>query len=215
MARYIWERKDWPNFAYSIDNVEDDLLLFANKSGKVSGILNALPADMKMEAIIDMMVSEAVKTSEIEGENISRKDVLSSIKKNLGLTSKTENITDKKAAGIAELMIDVRNSFTDPLTEEKLFSWHKMVLRGSKGMEVGSWRTYEEPMQIVSGASGKEKVHFEAPPSDRVPAEMKAFINWFNETGPGGTKEIRKGPVRAAIAHLYFETIHPFEEMAA
>ena len=212
MAQYSWQRKDWPNFTYSLENVEDDLFLYAEKSGKVSGILNALPADIKMEAIIDMMVSEAVKTSEIEGEYLSRKDVLSSIKKNLGLKGITEHVSDKKATGIAELMIDVRNSLQEPLTEEKLFSWHKMLFKGEKGLQIGSWRTHEEPMQIVSGASGKEKVHFEAPPSKRVPGEMKNFIRWFNDTGPGGSKEIKKGPVRAAIAHLYFETIHPFED---
>src|SRR5688572_16805858 len=100
MVQYSWQRKDWPNFTYSLENVEDDLLSYAEKSGKVSGILNALPSDIKMEAIIDMMVSQALKTSEIEGEYLSRKDVLSSIKKNLGLKGTSENVTDKKAAGI-------------------------------------------------------------------------------------------------------------------
>ena len=154
MVQYSWQRKDWPNFIYSLENVEDDLFLYAEKSGKVSGILNALPADIKMEAIIDMMVSEAVKTSEIEGEYLSRKDVHSSIKKNLGLKGITEHVSDKKATGIAELMIDVRNSLQEPLTEEKLFSWHKMLFKGEKGLQIGSWRTHEEPMQIVSVASG-------------------------------------------------------------
>lgn len=212
MTRYSWERKDWPNFTYSIDNVEDELMLFAEKFGKVSGVLNALPANIKMEAIVDMMVAEAIKTSEIEGEYLSRKDVLSSIKKNLGLPGNPENITNKKAIGIAELMIDVRNTFHEPLTKEKLFAWHNMLLKGTKGIEIGTWRTHEEPMQIVSGASGKEKIHFEAPPSKRVPSEMKAFIKWFNDTAPGSAREIKRGPVRAAISHLYFETIHPFED---
>lgn len=212
MIRYNWQQKDWPHFTYSIDNVEDDLFLFAEKVGKVTGILNALPEDTQLEAIIDMMVSEAIKTSEIEGEYLSRKDVLSSIRKNLGLVSSPEFIQDKKAEGIGTLMIDVRNTYKDELTKEKLFTWHKMLLPESKGIEVGQWRTHEEPMQVISGAMGKQKVHYEAPPSKRVPQEMEQFITWFNETGPGGIKEIKKAPVRSAIAHLYFETIHPFED---
>jgi Fic family protein len=109
-------------------------------------------------------------------------------------------------------MIDVRNTYKEKLTKEKLFSWHEMLLEGNTEVRVGSWRTHEEPMQIVSGALGKQKIHYEAPPSDRVPAEMDEFVTWFNETGPGGHQEIRKPPVRSAIAHLYFETIHPFED---
>ncbi|WP_205514040.1 Fic family protein [Longitalea arenae] len=212
MVRYNWQQKDWPNFTYTLQGVENELFLFAEKVGKVTGILNALPEDTKMEAIVDMMVSEAIKTSEIEGEYLSRRDVLSSIRKNLGLVSSPEYIQDKKAEGIGTLMIDVRNTYKDELTKEKLFAWHKMLLPESKGIEVGQWRTHEEPMQVISGAMGKQKVHYEAPPSKRVPQEMEQFITWFNETAPGGSKEIRKAPVRSAIAHLYFETIHPFED---
>jgi Fic family protein len=212
MMRYNWQQKDWPNFRYTLQGIEDELFLFAEKVGKVTGILNALPKDTQMEAIIDMMVSEAIKTSEIEGEYLSRKDVLSSIRKNLGLVSSPEYILDKKAEGIGTLMIDVRNTYKDELTKEKLFAWHKMLLPDSKGIEIGQWRTHKEPMQVISGAMGKQKVHYEAPPSKRVPQEMEQFISWFNETGPGGAKEIRKAPVRSAIAHLYFETIHPFED---
>ena len=212
MAHYNWQLKDWPNFEYSLQGIEDELFLFAEKTGKVTGILNALPEITQMEAVVDIMVSEAIKTSEIEGEYLSRKDVLSSIRKNLGLVSSPGYIADKKAVGIGELMIDVRNTHKEELTEEKLFAWHKMLLKGSSGIEVGAWRTHEEPMQVVSGAMGKQKVHYEAPPSSLVPEEMKRFITWFNESAPGGKKEIKKAPVRSAIAHLYFETIHPFED---
>ncbi|HTI93703.1 MAG TPA: Fic family protein [Puia sp.] len=212
MTRYNWQQKDWPYFEFSLQGIEDELFLFAEKTGKVTGILNALPESTQTEAIVDIMVSEAIKTSEIEGEYLSRKDVLSSIRKNLGLVTSPEYIADKKAAGIGELMIDVRNTHKEDLTEKKIFAWHKMLLRGSKGIEVGAWRTHEEPMQVVSGAMGKQKVHYEAPPSARVPKEMDRFIAWFNETAPGGKKEIKKAPVRSAIAHLYFETIHPFED---
>ena len=213
MIGYNWQQKDWPIFTYTLLSVEDDLFLLAEKVGKVTGIFNALPEETQMEAIIDILVSEAIKTSEIEGEYLSRKDVLASIRKNLGLVSIPEFIQDKKADGIGSLMVDVRNTYKDELTNEKLFIWHKMMLPESKGIVVGQWRTHEEPMQVISGAAmGKQKVHYEAPPSKRVPQEMEQFITWFNETGPGGVREIKKAPVRSAIAHLYFETIHPFED---
>jgi Fic family protein len=212
MATYNWQQKDWPNFQYSLQAIDNELFLFAEKTGKVSGILSALPESAQTEAIIDTMVAEAIKTSEIEGEYLSRKDVMSSIRKNLGLVTGPEHVTDKKAAGIGELMIDVRQSFRNELTLDKIFAWHHMLMKGTKGSEAGVLRTYSEPMQVVSGPMGRQTVHFEAPPSDRVPAEMDQFIIWFNETAPGGIKAIKKAPVRSAIAHLYFETIHPFED---
>ncbi|MBL7755872.1 MAG: Fic family protein [Chitinophagaceae bacterium] len=212
MAKYIWQQKDWPHFKFSLTGVEGELLTFSEKVGRVSGILEVLPEETKQDVIVDIILAEAIKTSEIEGEFPSRKDVLSSIRKNLGLHHSPEHIKDKSAAGLGELMIDVRMSFKEKLTEEKLFTWHRMLLQENKRIEVGQWRTHEEPMQVISGAMGKEKVHYEAPPSSEVPGEMKRFIKWFNETGPGGKEEIKNAPVRSAITHLYFETIHPFED---
>jgi len=212
MTPYNWQQKDWPEFTYSLQAIEDELFILAEKVGKVTGVLNALPEDTQMDAVIDMMVSEAIKTSEIEGEYLSRKDVTSSIKNNLGLNATPEKLKDKLAKGIGDLMIDVRKTFMEPLTQEKLFTWHAMLLKDREDIRVGGWRDHKEPMQIVSGALGKQKIHFEAPPSDSVPKEMERFIRWFNETGPGGAKEIKKAPVRSAIAHLYFEVIHPFED---
>ena len=212
MAIYNWQQKDWPHFKFSLENVEDVLLLFSEKLGRVSGILEALPEEARQETIVDIILAEAIKTSEIEGEYPNRKDVLSSIRKNLGLHVGPQHIKDRSAAGLGELMIDVRKTFKEPLTEEKLFAWHRMLLGENKRVSVGGWRTHEDPMQVISGAIGKEKVHFEAPPSAKVPGEMKTFLKWFNSTGPGGKNEIKKAVVRSAIAHLYFETIHPFED---
>jgi Fic family protein len=209
---YNWQQPDWQKFQYDLTHIEDLLLSFAEKEGHVSGILKALPEDAQTEAIIDMMVAEAMKTSEIEGEYLSRQDVMSSIKNNLGLNPVAEPIRDIKAQGAAELMVDVRNTYSHTLTEEKLFSWHAMIMKGETKHKIGAWRTHKEPMQVVSGPIGKWKVHFEAPPSVRVPKEMKEFIRWFNDTAPGSPKEIKKAPVRSAIAHLYFESIHPFED---
>jgi Fic family protein len=212
MTKYNWQLKDWPHFRFSLESVEGDLLLFAEKAGRVSGMLAGLPEETRLDIVIDIILAEAIKTSEIEGEFPSRKDILSSIRKNLGLHVSTEHIKDKSAAGLGELMINVRNTFKEPLTEEKLFTWHRLLIGENNRIEVGKWRTHKEPMQVVSGAMGKERVHYEAPPSERVPTEMKAFITWFNETGPGGKAEIKSAPVRSAVAHLYFETIHPFED---
>lgn len=212
MATYNWQQKDWPKFTYTIDNVENTLFQFAEKVGKVTGILTALPESMQLQTMIDIMVSEAIKTSEIEGEYLSRKDVLSSIRNNLGIGSSPEFIQDKKAEGIGKLLIDVRNTFKEALSKEQLLAWHRMLLPDNSDIKVGQWRTHKGQMQVVSGAMGKQRVHFEAPPSERVPLEIEQFLNWFNDTAPGDQKDLKKAPTRAAIAHLYFETIHPFED---
>jgi Fic family protein len=212
MATYNWQQSDWPRFKYALQGVEDLLLSFSEKAGRVSGILEALPEETKQDVIVDIILAEAIKTSEIEGEFPNRKDVLSSIRKNLGLHISPEHIKDKSAVGLGELMINVRKTFKEPLTKEKLLEWHRMLLGQNKRIEVGQWRTHEDPMQVISGARGKEKIHYEAPPSSQVPGEMKEFIRWFNDTAPGEKNEIKKAPVRAAVAHLYFETIHPFED---
>jgi Fic family protein len=212
MAKYNWQQKDWRKFKFSLDAVEKELLLFIEKTGRVSGILEGLPEETKQEVIVDIILTEAIKTSEIEGEYPSRKEVLSSIRKNLGLQYDILKSKDKSAKGLGDLVMDVRKTYKDALTEEKLFEWHRMLLGENKRITVGQWRFHPEPMQIVSGAIGKEKVHYEAPPSSSVPEEMKLFIQWFNDTAPGGKLEIKKAPVRSAIAHLYLESIHPFED---
>lgn len=212
MAIYNWQQKDWKRFSFSLDNAEDELLLFARKEGRVSGILDSLLKETQLEAIVDNMLTEAIKTSAIEGEFPNRKDVLSSIRKNLGLQNSAILIKDKSASGLAKLMIDVRKSFNEPLTEKKLFGWHKLLMGTNKRIAVGKWRSHHEPMQVVSGALGKEKIHFIAPPSSIVAKEMKDFIKWFNDTAPGGKNEMMNAAVRSAIAHLYFESIHPFED---
>jgi len=209
--KYNWQQADWPNFRYSTEEVEELLYDYSQRAGKINGILEGLPEETRSEAIIELLVSEAIKTSEIEGEYLSRKDVMSSIQKNLGL--KTDVISkDKTAEGISELMIDAQNTFKEDLNNESLFNWHTLLMKGNTTIQAGQWRTHEEPMQVISGAMGKEKIHYEAPPSKIVPKEMNLFILWFNQTGRGGEMEIKKPIIRAAVAHLYFETIHPFED---
>ena len=188
------------------------LFSFAEETGRMKGSLNMMPAEMRIEAMINVMVAEAIKTSEIEGEYFSREDVVSSIKTNLGLSKIQDKIKNKKAHGIGALMVEVRKSFADPLTEEKICSWHEMAMADSENIAIGKWRTHAEPMQVISGPMGKQKNHFEAPPSAQIPLEMRKFYRWFNDTAPGGKTEIKKAPVRSAMAHLYFESIHPFED---
>lgn len=209
---YNWQGKDWPKFSYDLASLEGSLLLFSERMGRASGLLEGLSEDDQSASVVDMMVAEAVKTSEIEGEMVSRRDVMSSIKNNLGLNPTHVRVQDRRAAGVAELILDVRASFAEPMCEEKLFDWHSMLMKGDDTIQKGSWRTHPEPMQVVSGAIGREKVHFEAPPSDRVSAEMAAFIQWFNDSAGTGNNGVASPVVRAALAHLYFVTVHPFED---
>lgn len=206
--RYNWQQKSWPNFQYKKEEIEDILFDFAQRTGRISGVLDGFSELEQSEAMINLMVSEAIKTSEIEGEYLSRKDVMSSIRRNLGLNSELPVSKDKRVEGITELMLAIRKHFKVPLTEKMLFNWHTMLMKGSKEIQIGEWRSHEEPMQIVSGAIGREIVHFEAPPSNTLTSEMSDFIKWFNES----QGHIKKPILRAAIAHLYFETIHPFED---
>ncbi len=211
MIRYNWEDKDWTKFTYSLKGLESVFIAIHRNEGKYDGIVGNMPKGLQATTVIDLMVEEAIKTSEIEGAFFSRKDVLSSIKKNLGVHSKVI-VQNKDADGVGKVMVDVRKTYARPLTQAKLFEWHKMLLPTAKDILVGKWRTHAEPMQIISGAMGKRKVHFEAPPSKSVPKEMKQFLEWFNNSAPTGKSPIYNAVVRAAIAHLYFESIHPFED---
>lgn len=209
---YNWQQHDWPNFRYDLSSVQESLLAFAEKTGHAGGVLKALPHNLQLETVIQLMVTEAIKSSEIEGEYLSREDVISSIRNNLGLESNKKQIADKRARGIAELLTDIRNTHSQSLSQEKLFSWHKMLMKGAVGIAAGKWRRGSEPMQVVSGSINRPIVHFEAPPSGKVPFEMKRFIKWFNQTAADAKHEIKPAVVRSAVAHLYFESIHPFED---
>lgn len=206
--KYNWQQKDWPNFKYKEAAIEEMLFDFAQRTGRISGVLDGFSESEQSEVMINLMVSEAIKTSEIEGEYLSRKDVMSSIRRNLGLNPELPISKDKRVEGVTELMLAIREKFTTPLTEKMLTDWHTMLMKGSRGIQIGQWRSHEEPMQIVSGAIGREIVHFEAPPSNTLSSEMNDFIKWFNES----QQRIKKPIIKSAIAHLYFETIHPFED---
>ena len=206
--QYNWQQADWPHFCYNDAEIEGDLIAFADRAGQASGILKGLSEGIRFEAIMDVMIAEAVKTFEIEGQYLSRPDVASSSRNQLGLNKRPEQVRDLASQGAAELMVDVRNSWMEPLTEDKLCEWHCMIMRGAGEVSVGKWREQGDPMQVVPGRAGRSRVHFEAPPSARMPREMDSFLTWFNDS----ENEIKQAPVRSALAHLCFESIHPFED---
>jgi Fic family protein len=212
LMKYIWQQDSWPTFNFDTSGFQRLTLRFIEKTGRVDGLLSALPDSVQSETIVDLMVAEAIKSSEIEGEILSRPDVMSSIRNNLGLNAQPKKVGDRRAEGIAELMVRVRQDYARPLTKRMLFEWHSMLMLGTPGVTSGAWRTHNEPMQIVSGTMGDEQVHYEAPPSKQVPAEMTRFIRWFNDTAPAAKDAITSPPVRSALAHLYFESVHPFED---
>ena len=208
--KYNWQQPDWPDFHYEQTPVQATLLSFAEKSGQVSGLLKGLPEQVQIETVTDLMVAEALKNSEIEGEFFSRADVMSSIRNNLGLNTQPEQVSDKHARGVADLAVNLRQTYRQPLTEEHLFAWHKMLfIEPTSNITLGTWRTHKEPMQIISGVIGQIKIPFEAPPSDQVAAEMSRFVRWFNDSSQDESIPVL---IHAAIAHLYFESIHPFED---
>jgi len=207
---YNWQLEKWAKFVYNEYIISNNALKFAELSGEIFGIFKTFNSAKQQNEILDIMISEAIKTSEIEGEMLSREDVRSSFLKKLGLATTLKNIKDRRAENVALLMLDVRNSFQTKLSEKMLKDWHAMLFSNSKYISAGVYRKSTEPMQVVSGAAGKEKVHFVAPPSAQIPQEMKNFVKWYNAFKPKGN--ILKIIIKTAITHLYFESVHPFED---
>ncbi len=201
-----WEQKDWPEFSY------DDALLqklearFLQQSGMLTGILRHIDEKEKNALAVDLTSEEAIKTSKIEGEVLNRDSVQSSIRRQLGLETGQSSIPPAEQ-GIAEMRVNLHSTFAEPLSQKMLFFWHQQLMSGRTDLSnVGAYRTHSDPMQVVSGPLHRRKVHFEAPPSDGVSAEMKKFIRWFNNS------QSLPALTRAGIGHLYFLSIHPFED---
>jgi Fic family protein len=208
--RYNWQHKDWANFSYNRDAISDIVVKFSELTGEMNGILQGMDIAEQQEEVVRFMISEAVTTSGIEGEFISRQDVMSSIKNRMGLNAKPEHVKDRRAKAVSELLIAVRNSYNKRLTGTDIKRWHELLFESHRNIRAGKWRAGKAPMQIVSGTVGRETVHYEAPPSAHVAQEMKKFVEWYNDynTNANATDAL----VKTAIAHLYFESIHPFED---
>ncbi len=209
--RWNWQHPDWPKFHWDDTKLSRFESLFLEEAGTAGGAAMHLHASVREDLLVEILTNSALDTSEIEGEHLDRDSVQSSIRRQLGLSADTRRVTPAEA-GIAEMMVHVFQTYSRPLTQDTLRDWHGMVAKGRSDLEhVGEYRTHAEPMRIVSGAAGRMKVHFEAPPSRRVPAEMERFLDWFNQdTHDGGRAQAVLA--RAGIAHLWFESIHPFED---
>ena len=214
MAYKIWNwlLKKWPHFTYDKEALGELEFQFSQNTGTALGVLKHITQDSKDDLLVEILSTEALKTSEIEGEILNRESVQSSIKRNLGL------ITDKRKIppaeyGISEMMVDLYLNYNKPLSHDQLFEWHKMITNGRRDLtDIGRYRNHEDPMQVVSGSLDKPKVHYEAPPSKQIPKEMEQFIKWFNTVHSADSKFEILPLVKAGIAHLYFVSIHPFED---
>lgn len=206
-----WQQAEWPDFQYEssrLKALEDD---FLRRSGLLLGAYLHVTEEEKLTLIVDRLSDEALKTSEIEGEILNRESVQSSIRRQLGLMTDRRSVKPAEA-GIAEMMVYLYRNFAQPLSHDMLFGWHSMIMNGRRDVEaIGTYRKHADTMQVVSGRIDAPSVHFEAPPSTQVRKEMKRFIDWFNITTPAGKNPL-PALTRAGIAHLYFESIHPFED---
>jgi len=211
MAIYIHQLKNWTHFIWDNDVLIHKLAHVRNMQGKLVGKLEILGFDLKEEANLLTLTEDVIKSSAIEGEQLDKDQVRSSIARRLGLDISGLIPSDRNVDGVVEMMIDAVNNALRPLTEERLFNWHAALFpTGRSGMykiQVAQWREdIDGPMQVVSGPLGRENIHFQAPDSKNVPNEMRFFLKWFNEQQNLDTV------LKAAIAHFWFVTIHPFDD---
>lgn len=211
MSIYIHNLKRWPKFSWREGLLSQRLAPVRHRQGRLIGRMEALGFDLRAEAVLTTLTEDVLKSSEIEGEILDKEQVRSSIARRLGMEIGALTSADRNVEGVVEMMLDATQKYADPLTDERLFAWHSALFpTGRSGMTkivVGAWRSKNsEPMQVISGPIGRERVHYEAPNAERLNAEMSAFLEWF-------ASAVALDPVvKAAIAHLWFVTIHPFED---
>ena len=206
---YIWQNKEWPNFHWNESKVANKLSQVKFEQGRLLGIMSMIGFDLKNVTILDAMTSDIVESSNIEGVTLNTEDVRSSIAWQLGLDNIGLPSSNRYIEGVVEVMFDAINNYQKSLTQKRLFSWHTSLFPNantSKHITVGRWRDSALPMQVVSGRYGNEIVHYEAPSSNDVPNLMNTFLNWLQE------EQDIDMIVKAAIAHLWFVTIHPFSD---
>ncbi len=211
MARYIHGLPDWPQFRWSQDELASKLAAVRHRQGRLIGRMEGLGFQLRGEAVLQSLTEETLKSNEIEGEMLDRDQVRSSIARRLGIDIGALAPADRNVEGVVEMILDATQNYTAPLTKARLFGWHAALFpTGRAGMtkvRLGAWRDDASgPMQVVSGPVGRERVHYEAPAAGSVDREMRAFVAWFNK--PDSVDPV----LRAALAHLWFVTIHPFDD---
>jgi Fic family protein len=209
--RYIYQLREWPKFSWDPGSIEQLLGIVRHQQGRLTGRMESLGFPLRREAFLETLTLETLKSHEIEGQLLDAHQVRSSIARQLGMDIAGLIPADRHVEGVVEMMLDATQHYDSLLSKERLFGWHASLFpSGRSGMQriiVGVWRDNSlGPMQVVSGAMGKEKIHFEAPPAEVIDQEMESFIEWFNNT-----KDIDP-VIKAAIAHLWFVTIHPFDD---
>ncbi len=208
---YLYNNQNWPIFKWNSEQLMPLLSYVRNKQGKLIGKMVALGFELRNEANLEILTQEIIKSTEIEGEFLDREQVRSSIARRLGLEISGLVYSERNVDGIVDLMLDATKNYDKELNKERLFSWHISLFQtaqsGMYKIIAGNWRNDSTgPMQVVSGALGKEKVHYQAPPAAQIENEMRIFLDWFN------LEQNTDLVIKAAIAHLWFVTIHPFED---
>ncbi|MGE3610459.1 MAG: Fic family protein [Bacteriovoracaceae bacterium] len=207
MKKYIWQQKNWPEFKWDLSALVKDLA----KARKMQGMLLGQAKFLQLKEQAEILVEESLSTSAIEGEKLDRDGVRSSVARRLGLPSAGLPEPKRNVDGVVEVLIDATKNHEGKLTDKRLFGWHAALFptgySGINKITTGKWRIGEEPMEVVSGKLGESIVHYVAPPSIKMKQEMKLFLEWWNLS-----PENLDGLIRAGIAHLWFVTIHPFDD---
>lgn len=211
IPRYIWGLERWPEFAWEAAALLPALGEARRLQGQLLGNMSRVGFNDRRKATAETLADDAIETSQIEGEVLSRSAVRSSVARRLGIPLGAVHPTDAKTEGVVDVMIDATSHYDDALTTDRLFRWHRSLFpvdrENDMRMAIGRWRDdLQGPMQVISARLDRQTVHYEAPPADRVDAEMRKFLYWFNLEKHGD------GLIRSAIAHLWFVTIHPFED---
>lgn len=209
--RWNWTLPDWPDFRYDPAGIAALERRFLLSSGEILGAVRHVTGEDRDRLRIELLSEEALRTSAIEGEVLDRASVQSSLRRQFGLATDGP-ASGPREQGVAAMMVDVYSGFAAPLSHETLWRWHGMLLAHDRSLQaLGAYRRHEDAMQIVSGRPDRPRIHFEAPPSAQVPAEMGRFVLWFNRSAPDGPAPL-PALTRAALGHLWFESIHPFED---
>lgn len=208
MARYIHEQSDWPNFHWNQATLTEPLEKVRLKQGQLGGMMEALGLSQQNEAVLQALTQDVVKSSEIEGEILKPDQVRSSIARRLGMDIGGLLPADRRVDGVVEMTLEATQNYSTSLSKERLFGWHRLLFPAAPpNVRIGRWRDDAQgPMQVVSGALGRERVHYQAPAAERLEREMDVFFDWANRSSDIDTL------LRAAKAHLWFVNIHPFDD---